>query len=184
MLLDPQSCCQLCLCWTPQTPEGFSLQRRLALALRAPCAARRSLLAPAGQSTPCPPCRAASPCRGAGLGWPWLSWCLCFLPPRVSSCSPWSSTHPWNTTTPMSTHPGATCWAGWWHSPPWSVFLSMPSSSSWKPKDPWNRYWDCGHGRVAAAPQVAQDGPQGGSTAHFSSQRQGLVRVALLQNAL
>lgn len=45
----------------------------------------------------------------------------------------------------MYTRPGATWWAGWWHCPPWSAFLSMPSSSSWKPKDPWSRYWNCGH---------------------------------------
>lgn len=34
MLLDPQSCCQLCLGWTLKKPEGFTLLRSLALALR------------------------------------------------------------------------------------------------------------------------------------------------------
>lgn len=88
-------------------------------------------------------------CHLALVGWP--DCCLavfpgyvCSLLLRLSSCSPWSSTHPWSTTTPMCTQPGATCWAGWWHSPPWSAFLSMPSSSSWEPRDLWSRYWDGG----------------------------------------
>lgn len=121
MLLDPQSCCQLCLCWPLQKPEGFTLQRCLAwlwelleqsahtrLCLLQPAA---SMLAHARQNT-LAPCRAASPRRVArlpGLAAPWLSLRLCFVLLRASSCFPWSSTHPWNTTIPTSTHPGATC---------------------------------------------------------------------------
>lgn len=68
MLLAPQSCCQLWLCGTLQKPEGFTLQRRLALALRAPRAASKVPAGPCRTEHSLPPLQGSQSLQG-GQAW-------------------------------------------------------------------------------------------------------------------
>lgn len=180
MLLDPQSCCQLCL-WLVRSLKALECWER--------CAASKVPADSCKTEHPLPPLQSSQSLQGdqaAGLACPLVFLIFVFSAPQGIFLFSLIKYTPLKYNDSYK-YPPWGYMLGWLMAlssmvciPLYAIFILLKTKGSLKQV---LGLWSLGV--LLLLPQMVQDGPQGGGTQHISPlRRQGLVRITLPQNAL